>query len=203
MKVQRINDERLIIKNMKNIRLVYVLQTLGIIGLLGFDFILNGLKSIIENPLWLVFVASTVVLIFMSFSSTDERLAVKNLQKVRVAYTIQLLGVISILGYDIVTKGFDGMKANPIWLVFTLSTLILVFLSMNISVDYESNKQSAGKGLAISTIVLALISIGIGFFTIFLNETAKFIDGFLTGGILFICGSLSFIYLYGLRRSRK
>lgn len=202
MKIQRINDERLAIKNLKNIRLVYSLQTLGIIVLLGYDLISSGLSSIKGNPLWLVFIASTVVLAFMSFGSSDERLALKNLQKTRVAFAVQLLGIIGILGYDLVTKGIDGMKENPLWIVFTLSTLILVFLSMNISVDYENDKISAGKGLAISTIVLILISIGV-VFTIYFNESFTFVDGLLAGGILFICGFITFLFLYGLRKGKE
>ncbi|GAB4074718.1 hypothetical protein GCM10028778_22210 [Barrientosiimonas marina] len=203
MKVQRINDERLAIKNLKNIRLVYTLQTLGIIGLLGYDLISNGLSSIKGNPLWLVFITSIVVLAFMSFGSSDERLALKNLQKIRVAFVIQLLGIFGILGYDLISKGMDGMKENPLWFVFSLSTLILVFLSMNISVDYEGDEKSAGKGLGISTIVLVLISISVVFFTIYLNETSTLVDGLLAGGILFICGFLSFLFLYGLRRGKE
>lgn len=110
MKLQRINDERLIIKNLQNIRLVYVIQTLGILGLLGYDVISNGLS---QNPLWLVLIASTVVLAFMSFSS-DERLAFNNLQKTRIAYAIQLLGIVGILGYELVTYDVNVMWGSPL-----------------------------------------------------------------------------------------
>lgn len=204
MKLQRINDERLIIKNLQNIRLVYVLQTLGIIGLLGYDVISNGLSmsSIKENPLWLVFIVSTVVLAFMSFNS-DERSVSKNLQITRIAFAVQLLGIVGILGYDLVTKGMDGMQDNPLWLVFTISSLILIFLSMNISVDYENNKKSAGKGLAISTLVLLFISVAVGILTVFSNEAATFLDGLLIGGILLVCGFISFLFLFGLRKNRE
>lgn len=202
MKLQRINDERLIIKNMTNIRLVYALQTLGIVGLLGYDFISNGLSSIKENPLWIVFVASTVVLAFMSFNS-DERLAYENLKKIRMAYAVQLLGIVGILGYDLVTTGIDRMHANPLWLVFTISTLVLIFLSMNISVDYENNKKPAGKGLAISSVVLIIISVTVGIFTVTLDDTSTIVDGLLMGGILFVCGFISFLYLFGLRKSKE
>lgn len=198
MKLQRINDERLIIKNLQNIRLVYVIQTLGILGLLGYDVISNGLS---QNPLWLVLIASTVVLAFMSFSS-DERLAFNNLQKTRIAYAIQLLGIVGILGYELVTYDVNVMWGSPLWFVFTISTLILVFLSMNISVDHENNKKSPGKGVAISTIVLLFISIAVGILTVYSNETATFFDGLLIGGILLVCGFISFLFLFGLRKSK-
>lgn len=203
MKLQRINDERLVIKNLQNIRLVYVIQTLGIVGLLGFDAMMSGVSSLKDNPLWFLLIASTILLVFLSIKHSDERLTFKNLQIIRVAFVIQLLGIIGLLGYDLVTKGVDKMYVNPLWLVFTLSTLILVFLSMNISVDYEDGKKSAGKGLAISLTVLGLIAISVGFFTIYLNNTATIIDGLLMGGILFICGFISFVYLYRLRKSKE
>lgn len=202
MNIQRIHDERLKIKNMKNICLVYTFQILGMIGVLGYDMITNGLSSIKANPLWLVFIASTIVLGFMSFSTSDERLVLKNLQKIRVAFAIQLFGIVGILGYELVTTGIDVMTESPLWLVFILSTLILIFLSMNISVDYENAKKSAGKGLAISTIFLVLISVGVGILTISVNTTYTFVDGCLAGGILFICGFLSFLFLYGLRKGK-
>lgn len=202
MKIQRINDERLIIKNLQNIRLVYVLQTLGIIGVLGYDFISYGLSSIKENPLWIVFIASIVILAFMSFGS-DERLAFKNLQKIRVAFAVQLLGIVGILGYDWVTKGMDGMRENPLWLLFIISTLILMFLSMNISVDHEENKKSPGKGLAISTIVLLFISVATGILTVSIDRTASFLDGLLLGSILFVCGFISFLFIFRLRKSKE
>lgn len=203
MKLQKINDERLIIKNMKNIRLVYALQTFGIIGVLGFDIVSYGLSTITENPLWIVFLASTVVLIIMSFGSSDERLALKGLQKIRVAYAIQLLGIVGVLGFDLVGKGMDAMQENPLWLIFILSTLVLTVLSMNISVDYEDSKIDERKGIAISTVVLALISTVVGFLTVYTDKSSSIIDGVLAGGLLFVCGFLSFLFLFMLRRNKK
>ena len=51
----------------------------------------------------------------------------KNFQKVRIAYAIQTLGIVGILAYDLVSKGMDGMKENPLWIMFIVSTTILHF----------------------------------------------------------------------------
>ncbi|HLS20032.1 MAG TPA: hypothetical protein VK056_00020 [Bacillota bacterium] len=204
MKLQKINDERLIIKNLKNIRLVYIVQTFGIIGLLVYDAIAHGLSSLKANPLSVVLIASTAVLAFLSYNATDERLVFNNLKKIRIAYVIQMLGIIGILGYDyLLAKDINVVYGSPLWFVFIVSTTVLLFLSMNISVDYESGKKSANKGLAIQTIVLVLVSCTVGFFTVYLDEHSSFFDGLLMGGILFVCGFIVSLVLYRLRKSRE
>ncbi|GAB4074535.1 hypothetical protein GCM10028778_20380 [Barrientosiimonas marina] len=200
MKIQRINDERLIMQNLKNIRIIYALQTLGMVAILGYNFITNGMIGVKENPLWIVFIASTVILAFLSLT-TDERLISKNLQKIRIAYAVQTIGIIGILGYDFVAEGMDGMKDDPLWIVFIVSTIVLAFLSMNVSVDHESNKKSAKKGLVISFITLALISIIVGTLTSF-SEGFSTTDGILTGVIFIICGCFPFLFLFSLRERK-
>lgn len=121
----------------------------------------------------------------------DERLLLKNLQNLRIAYILQTLGIIGILGYDLITKGIDGMRENPLWFVFILTTVVSAFLSMNISVEYESQKRSPKKGFLISLVVLTLISTIIGILTS-LCEGFTAINGVLIAGIIFI---LSLIHI--------
>lgn len=200
MKIQRINDERLIITNLKNIRTVFAFQTLGIMSILGSNFVTNGIDGIKANPLWIVFVASTIVLAFLSIT-TDERLALKNLQKIRIAYAVQMLGIVGILGYDFIASGWDGMKESPLWFVFIVSGTILAFLSMNVSVDHEDDAISAKKGLTISLIALVLTSIIIGISTSF-SEGFTVIDGILAGVIFSICGLVPFLFLFYSRKRK-
>lgn len=197
MKIQKINDERLIINNLKNIRIIYALQTLGMVAILGYNFVTNDINGIKEDPLWILFLASTVILAFLSLG-TDERLVSKNLQKIRVAYTIQVIGIVGILGYDFIAGGIDAVKQNPLWIVFILSTVVLSFLSMNTSVDHENDKVSAKKGLGFSTIAITLISIIIGTLTSFSNGFNT-IDGVLTGLIFLVCGLIPFLFLFSIR----
>jgi hypothetical protein len=132
----------------------------------------------------------------------DERLILKNLQNIRVAYAIQTLGIIGVLGYDYITKGMDGMKENPLWIIFIVSTTILAFLSMNISVDFENNKKSPKRGFVISIVVLTLICTSIGFFTA-LSEGFTVMDGVFIGGIFLICGMVPLLFLFGIRKKRR
>ena len=198
--MMKIHDERLIIKNLKNIRMIYALQALGIIAILGYNFITSGVEGIKENPLWIVFIASTIVLAFLS-KGTDERLILKNLQTIRIAFVVQTLGIIGILGYDLVTSGMDGMRENPLWIVFIVAVTILAYLSMNVSVDHENDKKPAKKGLIISLIVVAVISIAIGILTtLSQGSTAK--DGIIIGLVILICGLAPSLLVFNLRRKR-
>lgn len=133
---------------------------------------------------------------------TDERLILTNLKNIRVAYFIQTVGILGILGYDLVTKGLDGMRENPLWIVFMLSTVVSAYLSMNVSVDHENNEKSPKKGLFLSIVVVSLISIGIGILTS-LSEGVTIIKGVIIGGILFVCGLGPVFYVYYLRTKRQ
>lgn len=133
---------------------------------------------------------------------TDERLVLQNLKNIRIAYIIQTVGILGILGYDLVTKGLDGMRENPLWLVFMVATAISVYLSMSISVDHESNKMNPKKSLSISLLVLILISTLVGFF-VARTDGFTIINGVIMGGILFICGLIPIVYIYNLRSKRQ
>ncbi|MBH0162968.1 MULTISPECIES: hypothetical protein [Fictibacillus] len=133
---------------------------------------------------------------------TDERLVLQNLKNIRIAYIVQTVGILGILGYDFVTKGLDGMRENPLWLVFILTTAISAYLSMSISADHESNKINPKKSLSISLVVIVFISTVIGFF-VSLTDGFDIIDGVIMGGILFICGFIPIVYIYSLRKKRQ
>ena len=133
---------------------------------------------------------------------TDERLVLQNLKNISIAYIVQTVGILGILGYDFVTKGLDGMRENPLWLVFILTTAISAYLSMSISADHESNKINPKKSLSISLVVIVFISTVVGFF-VSLTDGFDIIDGVIMGGILFICGFIPIVYIYSLRKKRQ
>lgn len=130
---------------------------------------------------------------------TDERLVLQNLKNIRIAFIIQTIGILSILGYDLVTKGLEGMRENPLWLVFMITAIISAYLSMSISADHEINKVNPQKRFSISLIVLILIATIVGFF-VSLTDGFNITDGVIIGGILFICGFIPIVYIYNLRK---
>lgn len=132
----------------------------------------------------------------------DERLILQNLKNIRIAYIIQTVGILGILGYDLVTKGLDGMTDNPLWLVFMITTVISSYLSMSISADYENNEKSPKKSLIASLLILIMISTIIAVL-VSISDGFVIMDGVLIGGILFVCGLAPVIYMYYLRKKRQ
>lgn len=132
---------------------------------------------------------------------TDERLILKNLKNIRITYIIQTLGIIGILGYDLVTKGLDSMTANPLWFVLMVTTVIFLYLSMSISVDHESDEKSPRKGLAISLIVLTTTAVIVGGL-VAISEGQRILDGVIFGSVLFVCGVIPIFYIFHLRKKR-
>ncbi|HCC3140738.1 TPA: hypothetical protein M4451_003121, partial [Legionella pneumophila] len=92
----------------------------------------------------------------------DERLIMKNLQNIRIAYIIQTIGILGILGYVLVTKGMDGMTDNPVWYVFIVTAIVSAYLSMNVNVDHENRKKDPKKGLYLSILIITVLSFFIG-----------------------------------------
>ncbi|MCM3671093.1 hypothetical protein M3181_19215 [Mesobacillus maritimus] len=66
--MKKITDERLILQNLQHIRITYIVQTIGILCILGYEFFQDGLEPMRENPLWLVFMLTTVVYAYLSMS---------------------------------------------------------------------------------------------------------------------------------------
>lgn len=131
----------------------------------------------------------------------DERLKIKNLKNTRIAYIIQTLGIIAILGYDLITQGIDGLRENPLWLVLLITTVVFLYLSMSISVDHENGLKSPQKQFKLSLIILLVLSVLAGFF-VSITDGFSLLYGLLSGGILFICGLIPTVYIYSLRKKQ-
>lgn len=131
---------------------------------------------------------------------TDERLVLQNLKNIRIAYIVQTIGILGILGYDLVTKGLKGMRDNPLWLVFMITAVVSGYLSMNISVEHENDQMNSQKKFRISIATLVFISFVVGLLVSFSNTI---MDALLIGGILFICGLIPIVYIYHLRKKQQ
>lgn len=64
---------------------------------------------------------------------TDERLQAKNLRNIRIAFVVQTLGVITILGYDLIQNGPRHMFSEPLHLVLLVSLTIYIALTIPVS----------------------------------------------------------------------
>ncbi len=133
---------------------------------------------------------------------TDERLILKNLQNIKMTYLVQTIGILSILGYEFVQGGLEGMRQNPLWLVFILTTVVYSYLSMNVNVDHEEKIKDPKKSLMISVGILCLIVIVVGILTT-ITPNFGWVDGLFIGAIIFICGFIPCYYVYRLRLKQE
>lgn len=133
---------------------------------------------------------------------TDERLILKNLKNVRIAFIVQTIGILAILGYDLINGGIDQVTANPVWLVMMISIVVYLYLSMSISVAHEKETKNPRRSLIVSTIVLLAIVILVAYLTS-ITSGYSWGDGIAIGGIILVCGIIPIVYIYHLRSKQK
>ena len=132
----------------------------------------------------------------------DERLILKNLQNIRIVYIVQTIGILFILGYTFFQGGLEEMRANPLWLLFILTSVVFAYLSMNVNVANEKMVKNPRKSLSISMVILTVIAIIVAYLTS-ITPNYGWTDGMLLGVVLFICGLIPSYYIYRLRVKEK
>ena len=132
----------------------------------------------------------------------DERLILINLQNIRIVYIVQTIGILFILGYTFFQGGLEEMRANPLWLLFILTSVVFAYLSMNVNVANEKMVKNPRKSLSISMVILTVIAIIVAYLTS-ITPNYGWTDGMLLGVVLFICGLIPSYYIYRLRVKEK
>lgn len=70
--MKKIKDERLILQNLKNIRTAFIVQTIGIIGILFYQAFVDGIMSFTKNPLWMLLLVVGVVLSYQNLTIAND-----------------------------------------------------------------------------------------------------------------------------------
>src|SRR5690625_4404452 len=132
----------------------------------------------------------------------DERLILKNLKNIRIAFVIQTIGIIGILIYTGITKGVREITNDPLWFVFIITMIVFLLLTMRISVDVEDNIEKAKKPTSYIWLFLLSLVIGTsaGLLTKFGPDRGSIRDAFIIGSIVFICFLATFTIKYFLRK---
>ncbi|MGH0591371.1 branched-chain amino acid ABC transporter substrate-binding protein [Bacillus pretiosus] len=133
----------------------------------------------------------------------DERLILKTLKNIRIAFLFQSLGIIGILGYIGFTEGVDQITKSPLWLLFILTSIVLSYLQLSVSIDVEEGEKDIKltpyyKIILRSLIVGTIITI---IYIIFSPERPLF-EAILTGSIFFICFLISYSISYFIKKRR-
>lgn len=91
--MKKIQDERLVMQNLKNIRIAFAFQTICIIGILIYQGIINGLSYVTDNPLWLVLISTSVILGYLNLRISLDMYESTNARKPGPYYKIIIMSV--------------------------------------------------------------------------------------------------------------
>ncbi|WP_270393645.1 branched-chain amino acid ABC transporter substrate-binding protein [Bacillus paranthracis] len=133
----------------------------------------------------------------------DERLILQTLKNIRIAFLFQSLGIIGILGYIGFTEGLDQITKSPLWLLFILTSIVLSYLQLSVSIDVEESKKDI-QLIPYYKLVFRFLIVGIIMaiiYIIFSPERPLF-EAILTGSILFICFLVSYFVSYFIKKRR-
>ncbi|PEQ30659.1 branched-chain amino acid ABC transporter substrate-binding protein [Bacillus cereus] len=133
----------------------------------------------------------------------DERLILQALKNIRIAFLFQSLGIIGILGYIGFTEGMDQITKSPLWLLFMLTSILIAYLQLSVSIDVEESEKEI-KLTPYYKIILRSLIVGIIIaiiYIIFSPERPLF-EAILTGSIFFICFLTSYSVSYFIKKRR-
>ncbi|MFS0749826.1 hypothetical protein [Oceanobacillus sp. 1P07AA] len=133
----------------------------------------------------------------------DERLIIKNLKNIRVAFLVQTIGILAILLYDVITVGFTEATRNPLWFLFIITVVVLSFLNIGVSMDVYDDTKMPKKPFPyyLTVMIIAFIGIAIGLIQLFYS--GKISDAIIVGSVIFICFLVPFTYAHYLRKKRS
>lgn len=129
---------------------------------------------------------------------TDERLKIKNLKVIRLAFVIQYVGIIGLLSYDYIKNGQKSAIENPLWLLFIITNIVMAFGTMPISTDHEKLKKSPSYSNYF--FVSLLIGVAAALLTMIMSPTSSIRTIVLIGALFFICFLVPFTVLYRFRK---
>lgn len=89
--MKKITDERLILKNLKNIRISHMVLMIGVLCILGYDLFQGGPEKMFKNPLWMVWMLATIVYFYLSMSVSLEH--ERKMQNPKKSFVVGLIVV--------------------------------------------------------------------------------------------------------------
>ncbi|WP_440895029.1 hypothetical protein ACS127_10685 [Amphibacillus sp. Q70] len=130
--MKKIKDERLIIQNLKNIRIAFIVQTIGIIAILIYHGIIEGVREVTKHPLWFVFMITMIVFLLLHIKiSQDVYEEADGVKKPAPYYRVVLLSMVVGIFFAILTKLGPDKSSNTEALIIGGVFFICFFLAFS------------------------------------------------------------------------
>ncbi|GAB2318917.1 branched-chain amino acid ABC transporter substrate-binding protein [Alkalibacterium sp. s-m-22] len=120
--MKKIKDERLKLQYLKIIRIVCIIQTLGIIGILGYEIAAVGYSEARQNPLWLLMIITGTVYAYLQtgISVDQETKRINSRKSLLISISITtLISIVLGLANALSEGGTAGMGLVLGLIVFT------------------------------------------------------------------------------------
>lgn len=126
--MKKIKDERLVIQSLKNIRITFLVQTVGILAILVYEFITNDVQAVFNHPLWIVLIVTSLVLISLNLK----------------------------ISVDIYDNAYGSTKPGPFYRIIILSIVVGVVLAFlaKLGPDKSNNMEALIVGGVVFVCVL-------------------------------------------------
>ncbi|NBJ69826.1 MULTISPECIES: hypothetical protein [Clostridia] len=108
------NDERLRLKNLKHISIVFFIQTVGILATIIYDGVTKGIDAATSSPVWFVFIISMIVLSLLNLSISIDTYEVF-MKKPKPYHLILLLATVIELLFGLAGKFLPGGGNSGGW----------------------------------------------------------------------------------------
>ena len=134
----------------------------------------------------------------------DERLLLKNLKNIRIAFLVQSIGLFSVLTYIALTEGPREATGNLFFTVFILSMVVYLWLTLDISRDVSDHNEIEKRPAPYYRWVLlsAGVGIAIGHATRFGPDKSSVSDSLLVAGVVFVCFLILYSINYFIKKKR-
>ncbi len=138
--MKKIKDERLILQMLKNIRIVFLFQYIGVVGILGYIGFTEGIDQITKSPLWLLFMFTSILLAYLQLSvSIDVEEGEKEIQLTpyyKLVFHSLIVGIVTVIIYIIFSP------ERPLFEAISTGSILFICFLVSYSVSYFIKKTS-------------------------------------------------------------
>ncbi|HDR4869043.1 MULTISPECIES: branched-chain amino acid ABC transporter substrate-binding protein [Bacillus] len=137
--MKKIKDERLILQMLKNIRIVFLFQYIGVVGILGYIGFTEGIDQITKSPLWLLFMFTSILLAYLQLSvSIDVEEGEKEIQLTpyyKLVFRSLIVGIVMAIIYIIFSP------ERPLFETILTGSILFICFLVSYSVSYFIKKR--------------------------------------------------------------